>query len=1645
MHAERDYLIKRVFPELSQWCAERQLNLVDIDLRWGVTEVDAVQNRRVIEICLDRIDRCRPFFLCFMGQRRGWVPDPQKGEICEETFELYKKLRNHLGESATEMEIMHALIDPMHNGTFVDEEGKTRDGKAVEHAFFFRRDKSYLDNIEFKDTLHVYQNEADCERWDDLVIPKIPKEKKPFPYTCQWLPEAATPEIALPTEFPTSALRDSEDWRTALSDWAECWRNRASVEVSPDGTIQGEMLKRAEDYNRRLSKGRLGKFEDEDGQALEHRILDVLQKAIAKEFNVPESPPMYTPLEREINEQEQFRQRAAQGFIPLSEQTQALEAYLKDESDTRICALTGIMGSGKTSCLADWLGRLPNEKSCHVFSRFIGGSEASISEDSLIRSIMEQMCKVYSLEWDIPLRGEELFTSFKTLLADCGRQGKVVLVIDALNQLQSGLLGLDWIPPRLPPGVKLIISLQSDPDNATKLLRDQKDNWLVTEINPKGAPESVREEIIDTYFRYFFKELNPDIRKILVTMSGAETPLFLKIVLQELRVFGSYENMKKAITGTFGNTPQSAFNAVLNRLENERVDAPLEFASAVRVSLGCLAHSRYGLSVEELSLLLMAVTEEEGQKIPKEQRTDARDTVQLILRQLRPYIGRQEGRVYFHYEALKKAVIARYTDEDPSTQWHDDLARFFGGHVRHEHTSAEALSNHALKELVWQLVRADDMDEYRVRMLNYFYLQRRIEQGMMTSVLEDLALCNEFESFDDDEKKSLVLLADALMAAEPYVRNNLKQLPFQLTGRLTALRKEYPVLARFLDDFVDHRTRPSTYVVEFPNDAHDADSSWKSLPYTLREEHVSVRQGAGSDRTSLPYTWLRPLSPCLPVPGGVEGYVITDKVVSGKVVSLSTNRSGSLLALNNLYEGYEVFVTKSKKSLLKSEEPVGTLALSASGVYFVVANTDGTVRCIHLPSRVEQWRIEKVAKDFVKALAVAIADDGQTILLLYSQEKHSQSSKLLFITKDGCFEQSVAVEDRILWWNKLVLTNEGRHLLLMEKDGLGVWDVASRSRVRTFPEAAGLAYDVAHAVGRVIWLKKDTIVSADLATGATKETPIQNANDEEIETWEASGVLCVDESGTLAVNNNLMNHGCCIPLVLDLRMGVITQKILSEEKNFMYATMSADASVYFTATAGSDSSQSTSKESVETWYPRNKTYYASGRGFLSESIDEFDVSDFLPAPDGNSVMALVRSKYRSLLTLADFTDNSTPVVTAPVPHDITTISRGNGILIWAMSDGKLIIIREEDFKDYSRQVMESKSGHLDIDDVQDKSVEYSNFFKDRVNRIVFSDPRQFVAGMGNGYLCIMEPCILQGTVKHVNIPFDNYTIPPKLSQSLTEPKPYDLASITDLIFLSHCEAFLGILDGKRVRVLKIEEQGHCGRVLYEHCFEDKEHKGPYRIGWVRFRGKQVLFMDCYNKGAAAYILDTQKWQMQKLPHCGVGDFVWTHDRGDTSEADYRLYNARHGRTVTEDMRLCVSVERMNGEKPYSEIQEKKLPTWRYPAVYELPSGKRIWPEDFWSLAMILNDDVDKLLSPDHIVISEDGKWFVTVSYNSDEMARCICLWDWKKNSLVAEISWPSEIAWIYVWSNFAKIFVLDTKSAVLMLSIEEPMKADLFE
>jgi nephrocystin-3 len=106
---ERDLLVRKVFPELRRKCRERQVELVDVDLRWGITEKEAQQGK-VLPICLAEIDRARPFFLGLIGERYGWIPasDQYDPSILQEQPWLEE---HRGGKSVTELEILHGVLN----------------------------------------------------------------------------------------------------------------------------------------------------------------------------------------------------------------------------------------------------------------------------------------------------------------------------------------------------------------------------------------------------------------------------------------------------------------------------------------------------------------------------------------------------------------------------------------------------------------------------------------------------------------------------------------------------------------------------------------------------------------------------------------------------------------------------------------------------------------------------------------------------------------------------------------------------------------------------------------------------------------------------------------------------------------------------------------------------------------------------------------------------------------------------------------------------------------------------------------------------------------------------------------------------------------------------------------------------------------------------------------------------------------------------------------------------------------------------------------------------------------------------------------------------------------------------------------------
>ena len=78
MQSERDMLHLDVLPALIERAHAYGESVDFIDLRWGVNTGDLEEEegaKKVLDVCLDEIERANPYMLIFLGERYGWIPD----------------------------------------------------------------------------------------------------------------------------------------------------------------------------------------------------------------------------------------------------------------------------------------------------------------------------------------------------------------------------------------------------------------------------------------------------------------------------------------------------------------------------------------------------------------------------------------------------------------------------------------------------------------------------------------------------------------------------------------------------------------------------------------------------------------------------------------------------------------------------------------------------------------------------------------------------------------------------------------------------------------------------------------------------------------------------------------------------------------------------------------------------------------------------------------------------------------------------------------------------------------------------------------------------------------------------------------------------------------------------------------------------------------------------------------------------------------------------------------------------------------------------------------------------------------------------------------------------------------------------------
>ena len=115
----------------------------------------------------------------------------------------------------------------------------------------------------------------------------------------------------------------------------------------------------------------------------------------------------------------------------------------------------------------------------------------------------------------------------------------LVILIDGIEQLSSQ--NISWLPS-LPENIAIILSTSSPEVIEISVEK----NWPTMKLEPLENIE--KKALVLEYMKYFRKTLKQEHIKSLVQSSQCSSPLFLRILLDEIRVFGVFEKLDSVIS-----------------------------------------------------------------------------------------------------------------------------------------------------------------------------------------------------------------------------------------------------------------------------------------------------------------------------------------------------------------------------------------------------------------------------------------------------------------------------------------------------------------------------------------------------------------------------------------------------------------------------------------------------------------------------------------------------------------------------------------------------------------------------------------------------------------------------------------------------------------------------------------------------------------------------------------------------------------------------------------------------------------------------------------------------------------------------------------------------------------------------------------
>ncbi len=418
-----------------------------------------------------------------------------------------------------------------------------------------------------------------------------------------------------------------------------------------------------------------------DPHAFGELVLDDFTKLIDQLF--PEGEEL-DPLDREAAEHEAFAESRFKVYIGRDEYFDRLDEHVRGDGQPLV--VLGESGSGKSALLANWAAKCRQDHpDDFLIMHFIGATPYSADWAAMLRRIMGEFKRRFDIKEDIPTEPDKLRSAFANWLHMANARigdGRILLILDALNQLEDrdNAPDLVWLPPFIPEKIRLILStLPGRPLDDLK-----KREWPTMEV--KLLEDDERKHLIRDYLAQYRKSLSKTRVEKIASADQSRNPLFLRALLEELRLFGEHALLDERIEHYLSaKRTDDLYEMILERYEE---DYERDRPGLVRDSMTLLWAARRGLSEAELLHLLG----EDSEPLPMAVFSP------LYLAAEHSLVSRS-GLIGFFHDYMRQAVEDRYLPTaDDQQKRHLRLAEYF---------ATLELSPRVLDELPWQLAEAE--------------------------------------------------------------------------------------------------------------------------------------------------------------------------------------------------------------------------------------------------------------------------------------------------------------------------------------------------------------------------------------------------------------------------------------------------------------------------------------------------------------------------------------------------------------------------------------------------------------------------------------------------------------------------------------------------------------------------------------------------------------------------------------------------------------------------------------------------------------------------------------------------------------------------------------------------------------------------